>query len=79
MHSPNTDSPKCPEGYRCYVYRINVRLPLKAKFPAEPRMYWTDEDNGPGDEPDTDSETIIDANTGLPKKKKKKDEKQKIT
>lgn len=33
MHPPSTDSPECPEGYRRYVYRIDIRLPSRIKFP----------------------------------------------
>ena len=80
MHPPNRDASECPDGYRQYVYRINVSLP--SKFPqVEPHR--RQRRTRTRHEPDTGSDTITDVNTGLPlvpdDKKKKKEEEKKTT
>ncbi len=57
MHSSSTNSPECPEGYRRYVYRINVELPFKIEFPTvlpykDPINYDTLESDDDDDDDD---------------------------
>ena len=42
MRSSNVNSPSCPDGYRRYVYSINIKLPFKIKFPTEPLEHLPD-------------------------------------
>jgi len=36
MHSSSGEVMDCPEGYRRYVYRVNVSIPFKEQFRQEP-------------------------------------------
>lgn len=43
MRSPNREVSECPDGYRRYVYRINIKPPFEIKFPADTRKNLPDD------------------------------------
>ena len=73
MFPRNRDAPECPDGYRRYVYRINVKLPSRIRFP-----YGVGTESLP-DPPFEDLPPNVNVDPPDDDKKKDQDEEKKTT